>query len=191
MASFSPDHHFYSKKTGSKETYHTSSFDSFLIDQIFQWILWDRRKTFICLIVERTIEHNFPKRVSMYAYKEKKFNCLLLLVLFQWWIFTPDKAHTYKLLSIQGWSLLNDMKFKTIDKCSIEPGAKVIIEIDEASLTRSLTNTIWMNELNRSRLVILKISKITTINERWWDNLSLPVFSFRRCRICIATYICI
>jgi hypothetical protein len=35
------------------------------------------------------------------------------------------------------------MKFKTIDKCSIEPGAKVIIQIDEeASLTRSLTNTI-------------------------------------------------
>jgi hypothetical protein len=34
------------------------------------------------------------------------------------------------------------MKFKTIDKCSIEPGAKVTIEIDEASLTRSLTNTI-------------------------------------------------
>jgi hypothetical protein len=117
-----------------------------------------------------------------------------LLVLFQWWIFTPDKAHTYKLLSIQNWSLLIDMKFKTIDKCSIEPGAKVIIQIDEASFTRSLANmrwtNEWMNELNSSRLVILKISKTTT-NERWWDNLSFPVSSFRRCRICIATYICI
>lgn len=38
--------------------------------------------------------------------------------------------------------MLNDMKFKTMNKCSIEPGAKVIIEIDEASLTRSLTNII-------------------------------------------------